>query len=194
MKVRVMCRKFECREDIHYKTQTGTSCEKCNSKAFWLGIELASSGLLVVGNGFHSSVVEHWSNNPEDAVLESQLNRILVRKVSSVIFHNADLWRKWLRYLFRYSTKTFNARHRILPRQPRYMVLMPLTKVRKACNQLLCIIKIYILRYILYSGFTLIKMAALLWLKWWLYSEENGGFTLIKVAALLWLKWWLYSD
>ena len=28
-----MCRKFECREDIHYKTQTGTSCEKCNSKA-----------------------------------------------------------------------------------------------------------------------------------------------------------------
>ena len=32
MKVRVMCRKFECREDIHYKTQT--SCEKCNSKDF----------------------------------------------------------------------------------------------------------------------------------------------------------------
>ena len=26
MKVRVMCRKFECRKDIHYKTQTGTSC------------------------------------------------------------------------------------------------------------------------------------------------------------------------
>ena len=41
-----MCRKFECREDIHYKTQTGTSCEKCNSKAFQLGIEPASSGLL----------------------------------------------------------------------------------------------------------------------------------------------------
>ena len=34
-----MCRKFECREDIHYKTQTGTSCEKCDSKAFQLGIE-----------------------------------------------------------------------------------------------------------------------------------------------------------
>ena len=31
-----MCGK-ECREDIH-KTQTGTSCEKCNSKAFRLGI------------------------------------------------------------------------------------------------------------------------------------------------------------
>ena len=46
MKVRVMCREFECREDIHYKTQTGTSCEKCNSKAFRLGIEPASSGLL----------------------------------------------------------------------------------------------------------------------------------------------------
>ena len=28
MKVKVMFRKFECREDIHYKTQTGTSCEK----------------------------------------------------------------------------------------------------------------------------------------------------------------------
>ena len=41
-----MCRKFECRKDIHYKTQTGTSCEKCNSKAFRLGIEPASSGLL----------------------------------------------------------------------------------------------------------------------------------------------------
>ena len=41
-----MCRKFECRKDIHYKTQTGTSCEKCNSKAFLLGIEPASSGLL----------------------------------------------------------------------------------------------------------------------------------------------------
>ena len=37
-----MCRKFECRKDIHYKTQTGTSCEKCNSKAFRLGIEPAS--------------------------------------------------------------------------------------------------------------------------------------------------------
>ena len=46
MKVKVMCRKFECRQDIHYKTQTGTSCEKCNSKAFRLGIEPASSGLL----------------------------------------------------------------------------------------------------------------------------------------------------
>ena len=33
-------------KDIHYKTQTGTSCEKCNSKAFRLGIEPASSGLL----------------------------------------------------------------------------------------------------------------------------------------------------
>ena len=32
MKFRVMCRKFECREDIHYKTQTRTSCEKWNSK------------------------------------------------------------------------------------------------------------------------------------------------------------------
>ena len=41
-----MCSKFECREDINYKTQTGTSCEKCNSKAFRLGIEPASSGLL----------------------------------------------------------------------------------------------------------------------------------------------------
>ena len=41
-----MCRKFECRKGIHYKTQTGTSCEKCNSNAFRLGIELASSGLL----------------------------------------------------------------------------------------------------------------------------------------------------
>ena len=27
MKVRDMCRKFECREDIHYKTQTRTSCD-----------------------------------------------------------------------------------------------------------------------------------------------------------------------
>ena len=46
MKVKVICRKFECRKDIHYKTQTGTSCEICNSKAFRLGIEPASSGLL----------------------------------------------------------------------------------------------------------------------------------------------------
>ena len=35
-----------CRKYIHYKTQTGTSCEKCNSKAFRLGIEPASSELL----------------------------------------------------------------------------------------------------------------------------------------------------
>ena len=41
-----MCGKFECRKDIHYKTQTGTSCKKCNSKAFRLGIEPASSGIL----------------------------------------------------------------------------------------------------------------------------------------------------
>ena len=46
MRVNVMCRKFECRKDIHYKIQTGTSCEKCNSKTFRLGIEPASSGLL----------------------------------------------------------------------------------------------------------------------------------------------------
>ena len=46
LKVKVMCRKFECRKDIHYKTQTGTSCEKCNSKVFRQGIEPASSGLL----------------------------------------------------------------------------------------------------------------------------------------------------
>ena len=46
MKFKVMCWKFECRYDIHYKTQTGTSCEKCNSKAFRLGIEPATSGLL----------------------------------------------------------------------------------------------------------------------------------------------------
>ena len=32
-------------KDIHYKTQTGTSCEKCNSKAFRLRIEPTSSGL-----------------------------------------------------------------------------------------------------------------------------------------------------
>ena len=31
---------------ITYKTQTGTSCEKRNSKAFRLGIEPTSSGLL----------------------------------------------------------------------------------------------------------------------------------------------------
>ena len=46
MKLKVMGRKFECDKDIHYKTQIGTSCEKCNSKAFRLGIESASSGLL----------------------------------------------------------------------------------------------------------------------------------------------------
>ena len=46
VKVKVMCKKFECRKDIHYKTQTRTSWEKCNSKAFRLGIEPASSGLL----------------------------------------------------------------------------------------------------------------------------------------------------
>ena len=51
MKVRVLWRKFECRKDIHYKTQTRTSCEKCNSKAFRLGIEPASSGLLFFATG-----------------------------------------------------------------------------------------------------------------------------------------------
>ena len=54
MKVKVMFRKFECREDIHYKTQTGTSCEKCNSKVFRLGIEDASSGIL------DWPVLYHW--------------------------------------------------------------------------------------------------------------------------------------
>ena len=34
------------REDIYDKTETETSCEKCNSKAFRLGIVPASSGLL----------------------------------------------------------------------------------------------------------------------------------------------------
>ena len=41
-----MCRKFECRKNIHYTTKTGTSCEKYNSQAFRLGNEPASSGLL----------------------------------------------------------------------------------------------------------------------------------------------------
>ena len=44
MKFKVMFRNSSV--VIHYKTQTGTSCEKCNSKAFRLGIEPASSGLL----------------------------------------------------------------------------------------------------------------------------------------------------
>ena len=34
--------KNECQKDMHYKIQTGTSCEKCNSKAFLLGIEPAT--------------------------------------------------------------------------------------------------------------------------------------------------------
>ena len=46
MKVKVMCRIFEQRKDIHNKIQTGTSGEKCNSKAFRLGIKPTSSGLL----------------------------------------------------------------------------------------------------------------------------------------------------
>ena len=45
MFIKVMCGKFECRKDIHYKTQAGASCEQ-NSKAFRLGIEPATSGLL----------------------------------------------------------------------------------------------------------------------------------------------------
>ena len=32
MKVNVMCRKFECRKDIHYKTQTGTSFENATPR------------------------------------------------------------------------------------------------------------------------------------------------------------------
>ena len=36
------------------KTQTGTSCEKCNSNAFRLGIENASYGLL-------DKVLNHWT-------------------------------------------------------------------------------------------------------------------------------------
>ena len=50
-----LCRKFECRKDIQYKTQTGTSCEKCNSKAFRLGIEPASSG-----RGFDIYIHRHY--------------------------------------------------------------------------------------------------------------------------------------
>ena len=56
MKVRIMCRKFDCCEDIHYKTQTGTSCKKCNSKAFRLGIEPASSS----GQLHFSQLVPVW--------------------------------------------------------------------------------------------------------------------------------------
>ena len=39
MKLVDMCRKFECREDIHYKTQTGTSCEKCKGLSRHFDIE-----------------------------------------------------------------------------------------------------------------------------------------------------------
>ena len=47
MKVRVMCGKFECREAIHYKAQTGTSYEKWNwPRPSRLWIEPTSSGLL----------------------------------------------------------------------------------------------------------------------------------------------------
>ena len=38
MDVKVVSRKLECLKDIHYKTQTESSCEKCNFKAFRLGI------------------------------------------------------------------------------------------------------------------------------------------------------------
>ena len=40
-----MYRKFECRKDIHYKTQPGPVSRNANSKAFRLGIKPASSGL-----------------------------------------------------------------------------------------------------------------------------------------------------
>ena len=32
MQVQVMCKKFECREDIHYKTQTWTSCKNATPR------------------------------------------------------------------------------------------------------------------------------------------------------------------
>ena len=65
MKVREMCRKFECREDIHYKTQTGTSREKCNSKAFRLGIGPTSSGLL-----------DQWSTTEQQKPLSTTWARV----------------------------------------------------------------------------------------------------------------------
>ena len=37
MIINAMCRKFECRKDIHYKTQTGTSCEKCKLRGLPAG-------------------------------------------------------------------------------------------------------------------------------------------------------------
>ena len=52
MKVNVIQRKFECRNDIHYKTQTGTSCEKCNSEAIRLGIDLRFAFSLGLGVAF----------------------------------------------------------------------------------------------------------------------------------------------
>ena len=46
MIVKVMFRKLDCRYDIHNKTETGTSCEKCDFKDFRLEIEPVSSGFL----------------------------------------------------------------------------------------------------------------------------------------------------
>ena len=43
------------RDALYYKTQTGTSCEKCNSRAFWLGIEPASSAWIT------RAVLHHWA-------------------------------------------------------------------------------------------------------------------------------------
>ena len=74
MKVKVICRKFECRKDIHYKIETGTSCEKCNSKAFRCRKDIHYKIQRPSGWEWNprpltsvSSVVEHWSSNPEDA-------------------------------------------------------------------------------------------------------------------------------
>ena len=57
MKVSVMCRKFECREDIHYKTQTWTSREK-----MYITCEIDAEELfqvVMVGSG-RTQVLLQW--------------------------------------------------------------------------------------------------------------------------------------
>ena len=55
-----MCWKFECRYDIHYKTQTGTSCEKCGLQG------LPAENRTLLGHWITRTVLYHSTDSVAD--------------------------------------------------------------------------------------------------------------------------------
>ena len=89
MKVKFICRKFECRKDIHYKIQTGTSCENCNSKAKAMYI-FTTLGFPTYNFDFHADTSRLYTWTSGCMFLDTHWPLKLLKKY--LLFYSKKYW------------------------------------------------------------------------------------------------------